>query len=430
METSLGIEVGVIVISIILSAFFSATETALTSLSPLKIRHIMEEKGEAANSLSLWLHHPGNVLNTILFANNLVNILASVLAARIMEQIFVSASIGLTTGVMTFLILIFGEITPKTFAKNNAQTVAIFNMKILKIFYYVSYPITFIMSFFVSLILKITGGSADNNSKMTEDELEFLISVGEKEGVLGVSKGEMLGNIFDISDMHVKEVMVPRIDIKALNEKSTKEEFLELFKKTEFSRIPVYRESLDNIIGILYIKDVIKLFDTVFTMEDVLGFIREPLFSPETKNIDVMLKEFQKNRSHLAVVIDEYGGTAGIVTMEDILEEIVGDIIDEFDEVDDEITKVNDNMFLVDARMDLDDFCEEFVLKKTEEMSEYETLGGFVYDTFGEIPNVGDDFEWDGYKFTVRTMQDRKLGKIEILKITVEADETDESKRK
>ncbi len=427
METSLGIEIGVIIISIILSAFFSATETALTSLSPLKIRHIMEEKGDSASSLSLWLHYPGNVLNTILFANNLVNILASVLAARIMEQVFASASIGLTTGIMTFIILIFGEITPKTFAKNNAQTVAIFNMKILRIFYYISYPITYIMSFFVTAILKLTGGSADNNSKMTEDELEFLINIGEKEGVLGVSKGEMLANIFDISDMHVKEVMVPRIDIKALNEKSTREEFLELFKKTEFSRIPVYRESLDNIIGILYIKDVIKLFDTEFTMEDVLRFMREPLFSPETKKIDIMLKEFQKNRLHLAVVIDEYGGTAGIVTMEDILEEIVGDIIDEFDEVDDEITKINDNMFLVDARMDIDDFCEEFELKKTDKMSEYETLGGFVFDMFGEIPNIGDEFEWAGYKFTVRTMQDRKLGKIEILKNN---DELEESKIK
>lgn len=425
MDTSITIDLVVFVISIALSSFFSATETALTSLSSLKVRHILKERGDEAKSLLLWLNHPEKVLNTILFGNNLVNILASVLAAKIMETVFQSVEIAFTTGIMTFIILICGEITPKTFAKNNAQRVAIFNSRILKYIYYIVYPITYIMAGIVNAILKIAGGRTDNNAKLTEEELEFLIDIGEKEGVLGLTKGAMLANIFDISDIHIKEVMVPRIDVKAINETSSKEELIQLLQTTEFSRIPVYRESLDNIVGILYLKDIIRFGGENFEMHDVFKFLREPLFVPETKKIDIMLKEFQKSRLHLAVVIDEYGGTAGIVTMEDILEEIVGDILDEFDEDSDEVSMMDDNIFLVDARMDIDDFCEEFEIVKTDDMSDYETLGGFILNISGEIPSVGDSFDWHGYRFTVKSMQDRKLIKIEFKKLVDEANITD-----
>jgi len=422
LDTSITIDLIVFVISIALSSFFSATETALTSLSSLKVRHILKEKGDEAKSLLLWLNHPEKVLNTILFGNNLVNILASVLATKIMKTLFDSVEIAITTGVMTFIILICGEITPKTFAKNNAQTVAIFNSKILKYIYYLIYPITYIMASIVNVILKITGGRNDNNTKLTEDELEFLIDIGEKEGVLDVTKGAMLASIFDISDINIKEVMIPRIDVKAINENSSKEDLVKLLQTAEYSRIPVYRDSLDNIVGILYLKDIIRFVDSNFNMTDVIKLLKEPLFVPETKKVDTMLKEFQKSRLHLAVVIDEYGGTAGIITMEDILEEIVGDIFDEFDTYTDEVSKIDDNIFLVDARMDIDDFCEEFDIEKTEDMGDYETLGGFIFNIAGEIPSVGDSFDWYGYRFTVKSMQDRKLIKIEFKKLVDDID--------
>ncbi len=416
MDSGLAYDIALIAVSVCLSACFSAAETAVSSMNELRVKLAFRDFGEKAKSLELWASNPNKVLNTILAGNIIMNILASVVAARAAAGIFGGASAAFITGVMAFIILFFCGIIPKTFAENNAASVAIYSMKILKVFYVLLYPVTWVMDGTAAVITRLTGGSGGRRPRITEDELEFLINVGEKEGVLEKDKGEMITNIFDISDIQVREVMVPRIDIVAVPENITKEELTALIGETEFSRIPVYRESLDDIIGILYVKDIIKMNGRDYRVQDLMNFLREPLFVPETKKIDVMLKEFQKNRLHMAVVMDEYGGTAGIVTMEDILEEIVGDIFDEYDEEDTEIVKVSDGVYLVDARMGIDDFCEEFGLEKTEDMSEYETLGGFVLDIAGEMPNEGDSFEWNQYRFTVKEMKDRSLERIEVRK--------------
>lgn len=348
MDSSLLTEIVLIGVGIVFSAYFSATETALVSLNELKVKHAIKEHGLRAKSLELWIVHPNKVLNTILFGNNLVNILSSVLAANLALKLFGNSALAVATGVMTILILIFGEIIPKTFAKNNALSFAIFSIHILKFFYYILFPITWVMNKMVMFMLKFTKeGGGHKKPKITEDELEFLINIGEKEGILEKDKGEMLTNIFDISDIQVKEVMVPRTDIVAVSDNIDKISLLSLIEETEFSRIPVYHESLDNIVGILYVKDIIRMTTKNYEVVDVMKLLRDPLIIPESKKIDIMLKEFQQKRLHMAVVADEYGGTAGIVTMEDILEEIVGDILDEYDDDEKEVSEISENKFMI-----------------------------------------------------------------------------------
>ena len=409
MDEILAIEIVLIVISLILSGYFSATETALTALNELKVKHAIKEYGEKAKGLELWLNHPNEVSNTILFGNNFVNILSSVMAANIMLKLFGEKGLAIATGSMTLLILTFGEITPKTFAKNNDLSFAMFSIRILKFFYILFFPITWFINEIAKIVLKVTGFSESKKPKITEDELEFLINVGEQEGVFEKDKGEMLSNIFDISDIQVKEVMVPRTDMVAIPHDIEKDELLSLIEETEFSRIPVYKDNLDNITGILYVKDIIRMTRTNYEMADLMKLLRDPLIVPESKKIDAMLKDFQQKRFHMAIVVDEYGGTAGIVTMEDILEEIVGDIFDEYDDEEKEIVKMAENKFMVDASINFEDFCEAFNIEPLEELDNYDTLGGLVLDIAGEIPKVDDVYMWEKFRFTIKERKDNRI---------------------
>ncbi len=250
--------------------------------------------------------------------------------------------------------------------------------------------------------------------EFSEDELEFLITAGEKEGKLQHDKGEMINNIFDIADIDVKEIMVPRTDITAIKECATTEEIKSVIRTTEYSRIPVYRNSLDNIIGILYAKDLIRLKGTDYSTDDLLKLLRKPLFVPETKKIDLLLKEFQKSKLHIAVVVDEYGGTAGIITMEDILEEIVGDILDEYDIDDEELKQIGDNKYAVSGRMSVADFCDYFKIEDFSENDDYDTIAGFVFDLAGEVPKIDDEFIWNNFKFTIKHMNKRRIDVLEL----------------
>jgi len=429
LEDGVGLYFVLIIICLVMSAFFSSTETALTSLTELKINHLVHEKGEKAKALELWLLHPNKVLNTILIGNNIFNILGSVLAAEVANMMFESTPITLVTGVMTLMVLIFGEITPKTFAKHNAEMFSLFAIKILRLFYTIFYPVSYSLNVFVKVLIKLMGGEIEKvGPSITEDELEFLISVGEKEGVLEDQKREMLHNIFEISDTIAREVMVPRTDMTILRVDQPIDDIINVVSQTEYSRIPVYENKMDNIIGILYVKDLLKYIKEDFASIDIRKIMRKVYFVPETKKIDDLLREFQINRIHLAVVVDEYGGVSGIVTLEDILEEIVGEIRDEYDKEDDDITeKISEDEYIVKARMDVDDFCEFFGLEKSEDMEEYETLGGLIYDLAGKIPDVGDEFELDGYTLTVIEKESRKLKKIKVVRNRSKSSEESEN---
>jgi len=412
---------------VLLSGVFSGSETALTSLGELKVRHMIEED-KKARPLRLWVEHPNKVLNTILIGNNIVNILGSVLATDVSAKIFGDSRIAAVTGVMTLLVLFFGEITPKTFAKHNAATLAPYVIRFLKIPYFFFYPFSFGINKLVKGMIIITGGKLDKNkSRITEDELEFYISESEKEGIIENGKSRMLQNIFDISEIYVKEVMVPRTDMVAIDITDPVESYMEKIQSSEFSRIPVYEESIDKIIGILYVKDLLRFVNDGKTSFDLRKVLRKPYFIHETKKIDSMLSEFQKSRTHMAVVIDEYGGVDGIVTLEDILEEIVGEIWDEYDTEEHEVTEIADDTFIVDVRMDIDDFCEKFELDKTPEMEEYETLGGLVFDIAEKIPEVGEQYEYEKYQFKILNKHERRLDKVELRKLENESGDKENS---
>lgn len=417
------LEFVVIGVCIVFSGFFSATETALTSLNELKVKHILQEKGEKAKDLELWLLHPNKVLNTILIGNNIVNILGSVVATQLSVKIFGDASIAITTGVMTFLVLIFGEITPKTFAKHNPDKISLLSMKLLKLFFFLFYPVSYSMNKFVKILIKIAGGDVDKGApKITEDEIEFFISVGEKEGVLENQKREMLHNIFEISDTLAKEVMVPRPDLVSIRYGTPIDDVLDIITKSEYSRIPVYENKLDNILGILYVKDFLKYIKQDIKGIDIKAILRKPYFVPSTKRIDDLLREFQLNRIHFAVVIDEYGGVDGIVTLEDILEEIVGEIRDEYDKDEvDELVKVAEDSYEINPLMDIDDFREFFNIEISdddEDEEEYETLSGLIFEMAGKIPNVGDKYIYNNLELEVKEKDGRRLKKVLVKKIT------------
>jgi len=420
-------ELSAIILCILLSGIFSGSETTLTSLSELKVRHMIEENPRA-KPLELWLNHPNKVLNTILIGNNIVNILASVLATDFTAKLVGDSNIAMVTGIMTIMVLFFGEITPKTYAKHNAERLAIPVIKLLKLPYFFFFPFSYGINRLVKLMIIISGGNPERHKhKLTEDELEFYITESGKEGMLEDVKSQMLRNIFDISEIYVKEVMVPRTDMVAVEVSSEPKEYLDRILASEFSRIPVYEDSVDKIVGILYVKDLLK-----FVQEDGVNFdlkkvIRKPFFVPETKKIDAMMGEFQKSRNHMAVVIDEYGGVAGIVTLEDILEEIVGEIWDEYDTEEQEVTQLSEDSYIVDVRMDIDDFCDKFEIEKTHEMDEYETVGGLVFDIAGKIPEVGEVYEFSDYSFKILNKFERRLDKVELTRLHREPEDNEEN---
>lgn len=419
---SLDLELTLIGISLLFSAFFSSSEIALSSLANVKVIHILNEKGGKAKDLKLWLKHPNKMLNTILIGNNIVNIFASVLATDAAKKISGSDEIAITTGVMTILILFFGEITPKTFAKHNAEKFALAAIRFLKLFYYIFYPLTYVINIFVTGLIKIVGGEITKEKPLiTEEELEFMINVGGREGILKGETKDMMHNIMDITGIDAKEIMVPRIDMTSVHLNASMDTLLDIIEKTEYSRIPVYANDLDDIKGILYVKDLLAYTKSGLDKIRLKDVMREVYFVPETKNIYELFKEFQKKRVHMAIVVDEYGGVAGLVTLEDILEEIVGEIRDEYDkEEEEEFIKKGDGEYIVNPKMDLDDFVEKLGIEKTHDMEDYESVGGLVFDLAGKIPDIGDEFIFNQYKFKVLGKEENKLLKIGITKIKKE----------
>lgn len=392
----------VILVCLVLSAFFSATETALTSLSSLKTKHIRENHGRAGRVLDLWLHSPHRVLAAVLIGNNLVNIFASIYADNLISGFFGQASVEVVTATMTVVIVLFAEIIPKTLAKTYSTQIALPLMIVFRVFYVLLIPFTWLLSgisdFFSRVVRRRDSKLAP---QITEEELEYLIDVGEEEGVIAEQKHEMLSGVFELGDTVVREVMVHRTDMTALPIHATIHEAAELFRERGLSRLPVYEGRVDNIIGILHSKDILfyikKHSKDDSTWEAPVGELkRDAMFVPESKPVDQLFQEMRKSRQHMAIVLDEYGGTSGVVTMEDILEEIVGEIRDEFDNEEDAIRPTQQpNQYLVECKIHIDDFCDFFDLPRSEltddqQSIEYDTLGGLILHHIGQIPRIGD----------------------------------------
>lgn len=419
----------IVFISLCFSAFFSLVETAVTSISSLKARHMIKErKGRGTDVLNLWLIHPHRLLASLLIANNLAVIFASIYADEIIRTNFGKSSVLLVTAVMTMIIVLFAEVIPKTFAKSYAYHIVIPALKFYKIFYLALLPFASFMTFLSQLVHKFFLRKGHlKDPQITEEELEFLISVGEQEGVIAEQKHDMLSGIFELGDTVVREIMVPRTDIIALPQNTKIIDAIDKSRESGLSRIPIYEDRIDNITGSIHVKDALYFMkkhhsEKEFTTQTVLEIKREVMFVPETKPIDHLFQEMRRQKQHMAIVLDEYGGTSGIVTMEDIFEEIVGEVRDEFDIEEEAIRPTQlENQFIVDCRIHIDDFCDFFDISLedlTKDMAdhEFDTMAGLVLHFFGHVPKTGDKFELANLTVEVVEVSKRRIRRVAVKK--------------
>ena len=398
-------EIVILIFLFALSAFFSASETAITTLWPWKVKELAEEEN---GPFSLLERDITRFLTTILVGNNLVNIAATALVTDLATKTFGDAGVGIATGVMTFLVLFFGEITPKSLAVHHADRIA---RVVVKPIYWLSillYPIGRFFTWASTLILRALGLEPRHEPLVTEDELRLILAGAERSGAIEAVEEDMIQGVLELGETQVKEIMVPRVEIVAVQADASLREFLDLVREHRFSRYPIYEENIDHIIGIALIKDLLDYVDDGRLDEvRVRSIAHEAYFVPENMPVWNLLRELRKRKMHMAIVVDEFGGTAGLVTLEDIIEEIFGEIYDETDELEQDIKELADGAYLIDAQTPLDDVAE--ALKTEFPDGEYETLSGFLYDRFGYIPKEGEVTEHGGWRFLIAEGDERKV---------------------
>lgn len=396
------------------SAFFSASETALTSLNKIKLRNMAEENVKNADKVQKLIDDPNRLLSSILIGNNLVNNAAAALTTMIAVSLLGGQSgVGAATMAITIIILIFGEITPKTLASQNAEKVSLGVANIISAIVVVSTPVVKVMNLITSGLIKALGGNAAEKAPtITEAELKTMVNVSHEEGVLEVDERRMINNVFDFGDLKAKDVMTPRTDMVCVEDIITYDEIVSIFKEERFSRLPVYHESVDNIVGILYVKDIIFIDEKHFKITD---YMREPFFTYESKPISELFSEMRGNRIRAAIILDEYGGTSGLVTLEDLVEEIVGDIADEYDEQE-EIEVITEDEFVVDGSTRLEDVNEMIGLHLESE--DFDTIGGYVIGILGSFPDGGEEVETDDIKIVVEEVDKNRIEKLRIYTIS------------
>ena len=396
------------------SAFFSASETALTSLNKIKLRNMVEENVKNADKVQKLIDDPNRLLSSILIGNNLVNNAAAALTTMIAVSLLGGQSgVGAATMIITIIILIFGEITPKTLASQNAEKVSLAVSNIISVIVVISTPVVKVMNLITNVLIKVLGGnSTEKTPTITEAELKTMVNVSHEEGVLEVDERRMINNVFDFGDLKAKDVMTPRTDMVCVEDTITYDEIVSIFKEERFSRLPVYHESVDNIIGILYVKDIIFIDEQHFKITD---YMREPFFTYESKPISELFSEMRGNRIRAAVILDEYGGTSGLVTLEDLVEEIVGDIADEYDEQEKEIEVIKEDEFIVDGSTRLEDVNEMIGLHLASE--DFDTIGGYVIGILGSFPDGGEEVETDNIKIVVEEVDKNRIEKLRIYTI-------------
>lgn len=410
---------------LVLSAFFSGSETALTSLSSSKTRQLIEEDGKVW--LQLWLDRPIPVLTTILIGNNIVNVASSALATDLTHRLLDGTkheglAIPAAVGAMTLLLLTFGEITPKAIAKRLHIQFGSVAMRMLRPMYYVFHytGVTRVFVFFTRAIMRRIGNDVEDRSPyVTYEEIEYLIALGSKEGTFSEDKERLLRSVVEFPETLVKEIMVPRTDMIATPDSVTLDELLGLLAECGHSRIPVYAESIDDVVGIFYAKDLIPLLSDrdeadAFNMQ---RYLRPSFFIPETKRIADLLAEFQGNRMHIAIVVDEFGGTAGIITLEDIIEEIFGDIQDEYDAEPEQILEIGPDILRADARVPIEHIEQYFGVHFPDEV-DYESLGGFILAEMGSVPTPGEEFQWKAMFFRIIDADEKKIITVEVERIS------------
>ena len=407
------LQIGLLIVLLLGSGFFSASETSLMSLSKIRIRYMEEEGVKGAKLVSSLIEKSSDILSSILVGNNVVNIAATSVSTSLFISIFGDGGVAIATAVMTVLVLIFGEITPKTIAANSPEKIAVIVSKPISIIKKITKPIVWVFNILTGIIFKIMGIENDGVKPfITEEELKAMVNVSHEEGVLEIEEREIINNVFQFGDMQAKEAMIQRLDMVAVNIEDSYDEIIELFKSEKLSRLPVYQESIDDIVGILNIKDIIFLSDEEIQNFNIKNYVREAFFTYEFKKITQLLEEMKKEKSQMAIVVDEYGGTAGLLTIEDLVEVIVGDIDDEYDEEEEEIVKVSDNEYLVEGSTKISDVNEQIGINF--ESDEFDSIGGFIIGYLKRIPEENELIEVGNVKFSVESIDKNRINKIRI----------------
>lgn len=409
METSDIIQLVIVIILLSASAFFSSAETALMTSNKLKMRNLAENGDKRAAKVLKVTENTDKMLSAILIGNNIVNLTASSISTALTLKIFGSKLVGIATGILTFLILVFGEITPKNVASKNAEDMALAYIGVISFLVTLLTPVIFIVNTVAKFVISIFNKNGDDNNAVTEEELRAMVEYSHEEGVIENEEKKMIVNVVDFGDTVAGDIMVPRVDMVMVDEKSSYEEILQVFREERYTRIPVYEETPDNVIGILNVKDFLLIEDKEnFVMKELL---REPLYTYEYKKTSALMMDMRKTGANIVIVLDEYGITAGLITLEDMLEEIVGEIRDEFDADEDEgITKVSDLEYLIDGSTNLDDINDRIGLSLSSE--EYESIGGLIMEKLGRLPVEGEIINFDNIVLTVKKMDHARIEKV------------------
>lgn len=394
-----------------LSAFFSGSETALLSLDRLRVKYLVQKKRRGAERLESLLDQPDRLLGAILVGNNLVNIAASVFATTLLVQLFGERGELLTILILTPLLLIFSEISPKSYAAQYPEKISFLVLRPILLVMWLFNPVVWLVTGVSRLLTRLFRGEVERPI-ISEDEIRSIISVGEEAGVVAKEKRRMLHGVFELAQIQVRDVMIPRTEVVGIEVGATYEQVLRLAQEAHHSRFPVYEGSLDNVVGIIHSKDILNFVDQPegFSLRQLA---RPPYFVPESKRIETLLQSFRKKKVHLAVVVDEYGGVEGIVTLEDIFEEIVGEIQDEYDVEEELIRELSPGRLLIDGSVSLRVINRRFRLALAEEHSN--TLAGFLLRVLGQIPREGDECESEGVRFIVRKVVNHRIEDIEML---------------
>lgn len=400
----------VLIICLCFSAFFSSSETALTSLSKIRLRTMVDENVKNAKLIQKVLDQPNKLLSAILIGNNLVNNLAASIATIIATEVFGNSGVGIATGVLTVLVLVFGEITPKTYARSNCEKVSIICIKFIYFCTIIFTPVISVLNVITGSIMKLLGGNNSNEHGVTEVEFRTMVDVSHEEGVLESAEKEMITNVVDFGDSDAEDIMVPRMDMESIPDDMSYKDVISVFKEKRFTRLPVYSETNDHIVGILSFKDVMFIEDTEnFKVAD---YMKEPYFTYESKPCSKLFNIMKREKLSMAIVLDEYGGTAGIVTIQDLIVEIVGDITEDDRDDEEEIMKLRDNEYIVSGSARLDDVNE--ALGTDFEFEEVESIGGYVIALVDRFPKKGEQISDDTADFTILSSEKNRIEKMRI----------------
>jgi putative hemolysin len=424
LDIDIYVSIFALVFFLFLSFIFSSAEAAIIAVGKVKVRSLVESRVQGAGTLSRLLENPRRVLTAVLIGNTAANTAASALATTVSLSVLnhlgvtnLGFSLAVITTVMAILVLIFGEITPKSLVLRSPEKWALFYAAPLTFLLILLAPLISLVQFFTVAVSRFFGVSSSSTTDLvlTTGELKAMVRIGQEEGLLEKEEQDMIHSIIEFSDTVVREIITPRTDSVCIDTNSSISDAISLIRQKGHSRIPVYEEKIDNIVGILYAKDLLHVRPESLS-ESLHGYYRKANFIPESRSIESVFRQMKRHQFHMAIVVDEHGGFAGLVTLEDIIEEVMGEIQDEYDSQENpEITPLGDHRYLVDAKMSIYDFSEELGISMTE-TDDYDTVGGFVLDLFDHMPDSGEVAHYGNLEIIVRQVKKHRILRIEVIK--------------